>query len=142
MPESAADILVVDDNPSDCGLALVAFQRESPALRVITVESGREALDYLFCEASFAHRHDRSLPKIVILDLNMPEMSGLDVIKILRADPRTQELAVIILTGSYDPQEIDQAVKLGATSYFIKPVDLHEYIEMLRVIRKSWLTTH
>src|SRR5215813_11378206 len=105
MPESAADILVVDDNPSDCGLALVAFQRESPVLHVITVESGREALDYLFCEGSFSHREQRALPKLVILDINMPEMSGLDVIKILRADPRTAELPVIILTGSYDPEE-------------------------------------
>ncbi|HTP94665.1 MAG TPA: response regulator [Burkholderiales bacterium] len=140
MPETAADILVVDDNPSDCGLALVAFQRESPVLHVITMESGAEALDYLYCRGDYERRTDRTLPKLVILDINMPEMSGLDVLRAIRSDPRTAELVVIILTGSYDPNEIEQSVKLGATSYFIKPVDLHEYIEMLRVIRRNWLS--
>ena len=140
MPERAADILVVDDNPSDCGLALVAFQRESPVLRVITLESGAEAIDYLFCTGTYSVRGDPAPPKLVILDINMPEMSGLEVLKRIRADARTRELAVIILTGSYDPQEIEQAVRLGATSYFIKPIDLHEYIDMLRVIRKNWLS--
>ena len=140
MPKTGADILVVDDNPGDCGLALVAFQRAGPVLRVMTLESGAEALDYLFCTGTYANRGDRALPKLVILDINMPEMSGLEVLKRIRADPRTQDLAVIILTGSYDPQEIEQAVRIGATSYFIKPVDLHEYIEMLRVIQKNWLS--
>ena len=139
MSEPVAEILVVDDNPSDCELALAAFRREQPTPRVTAVDSGAEALDFLFCTGAHQHRTDQTLPKLVILDLNMPQMSGLEVLRRIRANPRTEELAVIILTGSYDPDEIDQALKLGATSYFLKPADLHEYMEMLRVIRNSWL---
>jgi two-component system response regulator len=139
MSDPAAEILVVDDDSNDCGLALAAFARVDPAPRVVAVDGGAEALAYLFCTGAHSQRADRSLPKLVILDINMPQMSGLAVLRAIRADVRTEDLSVIILTGSYDPQEIEQAVKLGATSYFIKPADLEEYMDMLQIIRESWL---
>jgi two-component system response regulator len=139
MSGSAAEILIVDDNPSDCGLALEALKGMPPVPRVAIVHDGAEALDYLFCTGDYADRADTTPPKLVILDLNMPVLSGMEVLRQIRADPGTMDIAVVVLTGGYRAEEIRQAQKLGVTSYFLKPSDYREYMEMLRVIRANWL---
>ena len=139
MPNTAAEILIVDDNPYDCTLALDALKSQPPVPRVAVVHDGAEALDYVFCTGEYADRADSTPPKLVILDLHMPVMSGLEVLREIRADPVTMDIAVVVLTGGYDTDEIRQAQKLGVTSYFLKPADFREYVDMLRVIRSKWL---
>jgi two-component system response regulator len=139
MPNTAAEILIVDDNPYDCTLALDALKGQPPIPRVAVVHDGAEALDYVFCTGEYADRADATPPKLVILDLHMPVMSGLEVLREIRADPDTMDIAVVVLTGGYDADEIRQAQKLGVTSYFLKPADFREYVDMLRVIRAKWL---
>lgn len=135
----AAQILIVDDNPSDCGLALEALKSVLPMPKVAIVHDGLEALDYVFCSGCYADRADPTPPKLVILDLNMPNLPGMEVLRQIRADPGTMDIAVVVLTGGYHADEIRQAQKLGVTSYFLKPSDFREYMEMLRVIRAKWL---
>jgi CheY-like chemotaxis protein len=135
----AAEILLVDDSSEDCELALQALRAEAPAPRVAVAHDGLEALDYLTCSGSFAGRTDSTPPKLVILDLDMPIMTGLEVLRRIRADPATMEIPVVVLTGGYRPDEIREALKLGVNSYFLKPTSYDEYEKMLRVIRAAWL---
>ena len=139
MSNTAAEILIVDDNPYDCTLALDALNRQMPIPKVTVVHDGAEALDYVFCTGDYAYRGNATPPKLVILDLHMPEMPGLEVLREIRSHPSTMDIAVVVLTGSYDAEEIRQAQKLGVTSYFLKPSNFQEYVEMLRVIRDKWL---
>lgn len=139
MSVPAAQILIVDDNPSDCGLALEALKSVQPMPKVAIVHDGAEALDYVFCTGYYADRADPTPPKLVILDLHMPLLPGMEVLRQIRADPGTMDIAVVVLTGGYHAEEIRQAQNLGVTSYFVKPSDYREYIEMLRVIRANWL---
>lgn len=139
MFKTAAELLIVDDNPYDCTLALDALKGQLPVPRIKVVHDGAEALDYLFCTGEYADRTDVAPPKLVILDLHMPVMPGLEVLRELRADPDTMDIPIIVLTGSYDTDEIRQAQQLGVTSYFLKPSNFQEYVDMLRVIRFKWL---
>lgn len=139
MSGAAAEILIVDDSPEDCGLALQALKNEPPVPRVAIVHDGLEALDYVFCTGAYADRVDTTPPKLVILDLHMPILPGMEVLRQIRADPSTMDIAVVVLTGGYHAEEIREALKLGVTSYFLKPTDYREYVKMLRVIRADWL---
>ena len=134
-----AEILIVDDDPNDCGLAVQALNSVLPRPSIAIVHDGAEALDYVFGTGDYADRVDATPPKLVILDLNMPSLHGMEVLRQIRSDPSTMDIAVVVLTGGYDPDEIRQAQKLGVTSYFLKPTDFREYMEMLRVIRSKWL---
>ena len=135
----AAEILIVDDDPNDCSLALQAHNSVLPKPTIAVVHDGTEALDYVFRTGDYADRVDAAPLKLVILDLNMPRLHGMEVLRQIRTDPSTVDLAVVVLTGGYDPDEIREAQKLGVTSYFVKPSDFREYMEMLRVIRAKWL---
>lgn len=135
---STNTILLVEDNSDDAELALRAFARSKIKNDIVLVRDGVEALDYLFCTGSHAGR-EPGLPEIVLLDLNLPRLDGLEVLRRLRADQRTKYLPVVILTSSGQDQDILRSYDLGANSYVRKPVDFGQFVEAARQLGLYWL---
>ena len=132
-------ILLVEDNPDDEALALHALKRNNILNEVIVARDGVEALDYLFATGSYARRDCDFMPEIMLLDLKLPKLGGLEVLKRLRADERTKTLPVIILTSSKEDQDIISAYDFGANSYVRKPVDFNQFAEAVRQLGVYWL---
>ena len=132
-------ILIVEDNPDDEALTIRALKKNNIGNRLVVVRDGAEALDYLFCTGIYAERDPRDLPQVILLDLKLPKVDGLEVLKRIRADPRTSLLTVVILTSSKEEQDVLQSYKNGANSYVRKPVDFNEFLEAARQIGLYWL---
>jgi two-component system response regulator len=136
------DILLVEDNTDDAELALYALGREKLANRIIVARDGEEALDFLFCRAAFAERSFESPPKLVLLDLKLPKVGGLEVLKQAKADPRTRNIPIVIMTSSKEEQDLVKGYNLGANSYIQKPVDFDQFRETVKNIGLYWLVTN
>ena len=132
-------ILLVEDNPNDVKLTLHALKKNNIANEVVVAEDGVEALEYLFGEGAYANRDVTQLPSLVLLDLKLPRLDGLDVLKRLRADDRTRLLPVVILTSSREEQDLIAGYSLGANSYVRKPVDFDQFTEAVRQLELYWL---
>jgi len=135
---SAKTILLVDDSPDDVELTIRAFQRNGIANEVVVASDGEEALEYLFETGKFAGRVGDN-PGLVLLDLKLPKVMGLDVLKQIRGDQRTRRLPVVVLTSSNEEQDIIQAYELGANSFVRKPVDFARFVEATRQLGLYWL---
>ena len=131
-------ILLVEDNPDDEALTLRALQKNNILNAVMIVRDGAEALDYLFCQGSYATR-EAGLPAVILLDLKLPKIDGLEVLKRLRNDERTRLLPVVILTSSKEEQDVLNGYSLGANSYIRKPVDFTQFMEAIRQVGLYWL---
>lgn len=136
---TGGEILLVEDNPDDVELTLRAFRRSNVHNAVVVARDGVEALDYLFATGAHAGRPAGAMPEVVLLDLNLPKLHGLEVLKRLRADERTRLLPVVILTSSAEEQDIAGSYHLGANSYVRKPVDFAQFIEAARQLGLYWL---
>lgn len=134
---STPAILLIEDNPDDELLALRAFSRAGVKDRIDVARDGVEALEYLFGEGRWAGR--ASDPRLVLLDLKLPRLDGLDVLRRLRADPRTQLLRVVILTSSREERDLLDGYSSGATGYVVKPVDFEQFVEAARSLGRYWL---
>jgi two-component system, response regulator len=132
-------ILLVDDSPDDVELTIRAFQRNGIANDVTVASDGEEALDYLFASGKFKGRQPADNPTLVLLDLKLPKLMGLDVLKQIRADERTRRLPVVILTSSNEDADIIQSYDLGANSFVRKPVDFAQFVEAARQLGLYWL---
>jgi two-component system, response regulator len=132
-------ILLVEDNPDDVALTLRAFKRSHLMNPIAVARDGVEALDFLFARGPHADRAAQPLPTLVILDLKLPRLDGLSVLKAIRADERTRFLPVVILTSSKEEQDLLSGYALGANSYVRKPVDFAEFIEAAKVLGIYWL---
>lgn len=132
-------ILLVEDNPDDVALTLRAFKKNRILNEVVVARDGVEALDYLFGTGTHAGRDSSVQPSIVLLDLKLPRMDGHEVLKRLRADPRTQLLRVVILTSSIEEQDIAESYQNGANSYIRKPVDFDQFITAVGQLGLYWL---
>lgn len=132
-------ILLVEDNPDDEALTLRAFSKNRIANQVIVARDGVEALDYLFGSGAHAGRDLSTIPAVVLLDLKLPRIDGLEVLRRIRADERTRLLPVVILTTSKEQQDIFEAYSLGANSYVRKPVDFEKFIYAVGQIGLYWL---
>jgi two-component system response regulator len=131
-------ILLVEDNPDDEALTLRAFQKNNIGNRIVVVRDGAEALDWLFKTGRHADREDPE-PQIVLLDLKLPKVDGLEVLRVLRADPRTALLPVVIMTSSKEESDVLRGYELRANSYIRKPVDFARFVEAVREIGMYWL---
>ena len=137
---SPLEILLVEDNTHDVELILRALQRCHLAHKLIHVEDGQAALDFLFCDGAYAGRNPRQQPKVVFLDLKLPKLNGIQVLREIRADERTKMQPVVILTSSREDRDVIETYQLGANSYIVKPVDFENFIDVLSHLGLYWTT--
>ena len=135
-------ILLVEDNPDDVKLTLRAFKRNNMMNPIDVAKDGIEALDYLFARGAYADRAGKSQPTLILLDLQLPRLDGIGVLKAIRADERTKLIPVVILTSSKEEQDLIQGYSFGANSYVRKPVDFAEFLEAVRLLGVYWLMTN
>lgn len=136
---SKGTILLVEDNRDDELLTLRAFQKNRIANPITVVRDGQEALDYLFATGSYAERNQDDLPVIILLDLKLPKVNGLEVLREIRSNERTRVIPVIILTTSVEDEDVIESYARGANSYIRKPVDFTEFVEAVRTLGNYWL---
>jgi CheY-like chemotaxis protein len=132
-------ILLVEDNPDDEALTIRALKKNNIQNEVVVARDGVEALDYLFCTGAYADRDGSLLPSVTLLDLKIPKIDGMEVLKRVRANERTKFLPVVILTSSTEDQDLINGYKLGANSYIRKPVDFTQFMEAVRQLGLYWL---
>jgi len=135
----AVDILLVEDNPQDAELTIRALKKHNLANRLIIVEDGAEALDFIFGRGKYAGRDTGHPPKVVLLDLKLPKVSGLEVLRALKQDERTRPIPVVVVTSSREDPDIKTAYALGANSYVVKPVDFDAFAEAVCNLGLYWL---
>jgi two-component system response regulator len=139
MIEHIVEILLVEDNPSDVTLTLHALNRYNFTNHIHVVRNGAEALEFLFCTGAYAHRSLTQSPKVVLLDLKLPLVSGLEVLQRIKADPRTSPIPVVVLTSSREERDIVDSYRLGVNSYITKPVDFEQFTEAVRTLGMYWV---
>jgi two-component system response regulator len=132
-------ILLIEDNPDDIELTMRAFRKNNIANNLMVARDGVEALDYLFCRGAFSDRKIKETPRLILLDLKLPKMDGLQVLEALRADECTKLVPVVILTSSKEEQDLISGYKLGANSYVRKPINFNEFVDAVKNIGLYWL---
>ena len=135
---ACVEILLVEDNPDDVAMTLHAFKKARFTNRVHVVRDGEEALDYIFCRGTFAQRNPNDNPSVILLDLNLPKISGLEVLRRLREEKRTQQIPAIILTVSQKDADINECQQLGAVTYIVKPVDFQKLSHATPLLKLDW----
>ena len=139
MNESIMEILLVEDNPNDIKLALRAFQKHNITNQLHVVRDGAEALEFIFCTDRYADRHIESRPRLILLDLKLPLVDGLEVLRQIKRDERTQMIPVVILTSSQEESDLVASYKLGVNSYIVKPVDFEQFSNVVQQLGFYWL---
>jgi len=142
MVPADVEILIVEDNLDDAELALHALRRENLANAVAIARDGEEALDFMFCRGKFSHRSFDRQPRLVLLDLKLPKVTGLEVLKELKNDVRTKMVPVVILTTSREDRDMVSGYRLGVNAYIQKPVDFDQFREMVKRVGLFWLVTN
>ena len=132
-------ILLVEDNPDDEALTIRALKKNNIGNNLVIARDGVEALDYLFCMGAYAERDPSDKPQVVLLDLKLPKLDGLEVLRRLREDARTRTQPVVILTSSREEQDLIQSYSLGANSYVRKPVDFNQFVDAIQKLGLYWL---
>src|SRR5262245_56519964 len=139
MTDQPVEILLIEDDPDDVELMLRALKTNHLANKVRVIRDGAEALDYLFATGAYAHRQTEEAPKVILLDLKLPKLNGLEVLRRIKSDQRTHAIPVVILTSSREDQDIAAGYKLGANSYIVKPVDFEEFTQAIRSLGLYWI---
>ena len=137
--KSPTTILLVEDNPDDETLAIRALTRHNVVNNVVVTRTGAEALDFLFAQGAYEGRDPSDLPTLVLLDLKLPKIDGIEVLRRMKSNPRTRRVPVVILTSSREERDLDAAYDLGANSYITKPVDFTQFSDSVRDIGLYWL---
>lgn len=132
-------ILIVEDNPNDAELTLRALKKHNLANEVYVAEDGEEALDFIFAKGKFTARNLAKPLKVIFLDLKLPKISGLEVLKRIKSDPSTKKLPVVIITSSKEDPDIKAAYDLGTNGYVVKPVDFNDFIKVMQNTGLFWL---
>jgi two-component system, response regulator len=133
------EILIVEDNPSDAELTVRALKKNNLANNMFVVEDGQEAIDFLFCKGKYSDRNIENPPKVILLDLKLPKISGLEVLRMIKSDPRTADIPVVVVTSSQEEPDIKEAYKLNVNSYVVKPVDFMQFVEAMGTLGLYWL---
>jgi two-component system response regulator len=134
-----AEVLLVEDTPEDAELMIRALRKGGFANRLHHVEDGAAALDFLFARGAYADRDVSDLPKVLLLDLKLPKVDGLEVLRELRADGRTRSLPVVMITSSREDRDLQEAYRIGANSYVVKPVDFQQFVDAMTSVGMFWL---
>lgn len=141
-PVEQLEILLVEDSPADIELTLHSLRRNNLANRIHVVRDGEEAIDYLFCRGAYSDRSFEEPPRLVLLDIKLPKVDGLEVLRQLKGDPRTKAIPVVILTSSREEQDIVNGYHLGVNSYLQKPVDFDRFREIVRQLGLYWIVVN
>jgi CheY-like chemotaxis protein len=139
MVKQEIEILLVEDSPADVELTLHALRHNQIANRIHVVQDGEEALEFLFCRGEYADRSFKSPPKVVLLDLKLPKVDGLEVLRQVKTDPRTKAIPVVILTASREEKDLVNSYHLGVNAYIQKPVDFDKFRETVKQLGLHWL---
>jgi two-component system response regulator len=140
--EDAIEILLVEDDPQDVRLTLRELQRENVKNEVVVVRDGAEALDFLFCRGTFSERSPNHPPKLVLLDLKLPKVNGLEVLREIKAKAETRAIPVVVLTSSGEERDVVESYKLGVNSYIQKPVDFEQFRQTIKTLGLYWLVVN
>lgn len=143
MPDfEPVEILLVEDSPTDAELALRGLRRFNLANHVHWVKDGAEALDFIFCRGQYAERSPAQKPRLVLLDLKLPKIGGLEVLKAIKSDERTRAIPVVVLTSSAEERDVDESYRNFVNSYIVKPVDFAQFLEVVAKANYYWLATN
>jgi two-component system, response regulator len=135
----SVEVLLVEDDPSDVELTLLILKREKLANRIDIAHDGEEALDYLFRRGAYKERTSDHEPRLVLLDLKLPKVSGLEVLRELKADPRTRSIPIVVMTSSREERDLVDSYSLGVNSYIQKPIDFEQFRDTVRQVGFYWL---
>lgn len=136
------DIILVEDNDSDAEFTIRALRQTGVVNGILHFPDGEEALDYIFCAGDYAKRNIREMPKLVILDMKMPKLNGLDIVKKIKTDERTRKMPVVLLTSSKEENDVAEGYKLGVNSYVVKPVIFDDLIKVVAAIGTYWMSVN
>jgi two-component system response regulator len=136
------EILIVEDNPEDAELTMRALTKQHLANKIFHLPDGSEALDFIFAEGEYQGRNIYNIPKVILLDLKMPKVNGLEVLEKIKSDSRTKRIPVVILTSSAEDPDIKEAYELGANSYIVKPVDFSAFSKTVADLGLYWLVVN
>ena len=137
--DDVVEVLLVEDNPRDAELTIRALKRHNLANQLFHVQDGAEALDYLFGRGKYEGRHSNAAPKVILLDLKLPKVNGLEVLRLMKEDPRLSTIPVVIVTSSAEDPDMESAYRLGANSYVVKPVQFDAFMEAMSKLGVYWL---
>lgn len=132
------EILLVEDNPYDAELTLNALRLKNLANNLVHVEDGAEALDYIFAQGRYTHRAEESFPSLILLDLKMPKVNGMEVLMRLKSNPETKVIPVVVLTSSQEDPDIISCYELGVNSYIVKPVEFNNFVNVVTELGLYW----
>lgn len=136
---NAVDILLVEDNAADVELTIRALGRHHLANKVFVVKDGQEALDFIFCSGAYAGRAKNNIPKVIFLDLKLPKVDGMEVLRAIRAEERTKMVPVVVLTSSQEEKDLVKSYELGVNSYITKPVEFDKFVEAVSEAGLYWM---
>ena len=139
MPDESAEILLVEDSPDDVEFFAHTFNKAGLAARLRVIPDGAEALEYILCTGRHAGRNPASRPKVIILDLKLPKVDGLEVLRRLKADPRARAIPVVILSSSQEERDLIESYEIGVNSYIVKPMNFDEFGRSVRMLGQYWL---
>jgi two-component system, response regulator len=142
MSNNEVEMLLVEDDPNDVELTLLALRKHKLANKIHVVRDGEEALDFLFCRGQYVSRPANGVPKVILLDLKLPKVSGLEVLKAVKDDPRTRAVPVVVMTSSREQRDLVEGYRLGVNSYIQKPIDFDHFQEVIRELGYYWLVVN
>jgi len=142
MKQVEVEILLVEDNPDDVELAMIAFERNNLAGKIHVVRDGEEALDFFFCRGDYGDRRFDTPPKLVLLDLKLPKVDGLDVLREVKADRRTKSVPIVVMTSSTQQKDTIEGYQLGVNSYIQKPVNFDQFQKLIKDLGFYWLVVN